>query len=83
MVPNAAIRNLIREDKVHQLYSMMQTGQSKYGMQTMNQSLFDLFSKGWITYDDAIMKSPGPDELLDMMQRASASASKTKTAIRR
>jgi twitching motility protein PilT len=72
MVPNAAIRNLIREDKVHQLYSMMQTGQSKY-----------LYSKGRITYDDAMSKSPGPDELLDMMQKASVSASKTKTAIRR
>ncbi|MFH1014979.1 MAG: type IV pilus twitching motility protein PilT, partial [Nitrospirota bacterium] len=42
LVPNPAIRNLIREDKVHQIYSMMQTGQSRFGMQTMNQSLFDL-----------------------------------------
>ncbi len=39
LVPNAAIRNLIREDKVHQIYSMMQTGQDKYGMQTFNQAL--------------------------------------------
>ena len=40
MVPNAAIRNLIREDKVHQIYSLMQIGQGKRGMQTMNQSLY-------------------------------------------
>ena len=46
LVPNPAIRNLIREDKVHQIYSMMQTGQTKFGMQTMNQSLFELYSKG-------------------------------------
>jgi len=39
MLPNAAIRNLIREDKVHQIYSIIQIGQDKYGMQTMNQSL--------------------------------------------
>lgn len=80
LVPNAAIRNLIREEKVHQIYSMMQTGQSKFGMQTMNQSLFDLYSKGLISYDDALGKSPVPDEILDMMERASKAA---KTAIRR
>ncbi len=70
-IPNAAIRNLIREDKTHQLYSMMQTGQTKFGMQTMNQSLFELFKKGLITYEDALTKSTIPDELLNMMQRAS------------
>jgi len=36
MVPNAAIRNLIREDKIHQIYSSMQSGQDKFGMQTFN-----------------------------------------------
>ena len=69
LVPNPAIRNLIREDKVHQIYSMMQTGQSKFGMQTMNQSLYDLYSKGLITYEDAIGRSSVPDELLQMIQR--------------
>ena len=39
MVPNPAIRNLIREDKIHQIYSQMQVGQAKFGMQTINQSL--------------------------------------------
>jgi twitching motility protein PilT len=70
MVPNAAIRNLIREDKVHQIYSMMQTGQSKFGMQTMNQSLFSLYSKGLLSYEDALSKSPLPDEFLDMVHKA-------------
>ena len=42
LVPNPAIRNLIREDKIHQIYSSMQTGQEKYGMQTFNQSLASL-----------------------------------------
>src|SRR5213076_2493726 len=51
LVPNAAIRNLIREDKVHQIYSMMQTGQEKYGMQTFNQSLASLYHSRQITLE--------------------------------
>jgi twitching motility protein PilT len=70
-IPTPAIRNLIREDKSHQIYSMMQTGQTKFGMQTMNQSLFELFKKGLISYDDALSKSSIPEELINMMQRAS------------
>lgn len=69
LVPNPAIRNLIREDKIHQIYSMMQTGQSKFGMQTMNQSLIELYSKGLISYEDAIGRSPVPEELVTMLQR--------------
>jgi twitching motility protein PilT len=69
-VPTPAIRNLIREDKVHQLYSMMQAGQAKFGMQTMNQSLFELFRKGDLSYEDALAKSTMSEELLGMMQRA-------------
>ena len=49
MIPNAAIRNLIREDKIHQIYSQMQVGQAKFGMQTMNQALYGLYSKRQIT----------------------------------
>ena len=45
LIPNAAIRNLIREDKIHQIYSMMQTGQDKFGMQTFNQALATLVSQ--------------------------------------
>lgn len=70
LIPNQAIRNLIREDKVHQLYSMMQTGQAKYGMQTMNQSLFELYQKGMISQDDAVNRSLVPDEMVAMMQKA-------------
>ncbi len=69
LVPNTAIRNLIREDKIHQIYSMMQTGQAKFGMQTMNQSLIELYSKGFLSYEDAIGRSPVPEELITMLQR--------------
>jgi twitching motility protein PilT len=75
-IPTPAIRNLIREDKTHQIYSMMQAGQSKFGMQTMNQSLFELYKKGELSYEDALSKSPVPDELLNMMQRASSAVGK-------
>lgn len=70
-IPTPAIRNLIREDKTHQIYSMMQAGQAKFGMQTMNQALFELFKKGDLSYEDALGKSSMPDELLNMMQRSS------------
>ncbi len=63
MIPNPAIRNLIREDKIHQIYSQMQVGQSKYGMQTMNQSLFSLLQRRLISMDEAVARSPEPDEL--------------------
>jgi len=69
MVPNPAIRNLIREDKVHQIYSSMQTGQLKYGMQTFNQSLSELVLKGDITQDSAIGYSSNPDELRELINR--------------
>ncbi len=71
LIPNPAIRNLIREDKIHQMYSMMQTGQAKFGMKTMNQSLIELYNKRELSYDDALGKSPLPEELLNMMQRVS------------
>ncbi|MBX3126732.1 MAG: type IV pilus twitching motility protein PilT [Polyangiaceae bacterium] len=67
MVPNAAIRNLIREDKVHQIYSQMQVGQLKHGMQTLNQSLYALFSRRLITQDEAMARSNDPDELTNMI----------------
>jgi twitching motility protein PilT len=67
MIPNPAIRNLIREDKIHQIYSQMQVGQDKFGMQTMNQSLISLVSKRTITLEDALGRSPDPDEFKQMM----------------
>ena len=69
MVPNAAIRNLIREDKVHQIYSAMQTGQEKYGMQTFNQALATLYFKKHITLETAMLRSHNSDELQDMINR--------------
>jgi len=69
LVPNAAIRNLIREDKVHQIYSMMQTGQAKYGMQTFNQSLATLYGRKMITLQTALSRSSNPDELQEMISR--------------
>jgi twitching motility protein PilT len=69
MIPNPAIRNLIREDKVHQIYSVMQTGQSKFGMQTMNQSLYDLYVRGLISKEDAVGRSHVPEEMLAMINR--------------
>src|ERR671912_593681 len=69
MVPNPAIRNLIRDDKVHQIYSSMQTGQEKMGMQTMNQCLATLYQKRLITLDAAMEKSSLKDELEQMIAR--------------
>jgi twitching motility protein PilT len=69
MIPNSAIRNLIREDKIHQIYSTMQTGQEKHGMQTFNQSLSTLYFKKQITLQLALAMSSHPDELQDMINR--------------
>jgi twitching motility protein PilT len=69
LIPTMAIRNLIREDKIHQIYSSMQTGQDKYGMQTFNQSLSQLVLTKQITLQDAITKSSNIDELQDLVQR--------------
>jgi twitching motility protein PilT len=67
MIPNAAIRNLIREDKIHQLYSSMQTGQDETGMRTMNQSLAELVKTGILTKTEAMEASFMPDELSKMI----------------
>jgi twitching motility protein PilT len=77
MVPNAAIRNLIREDKVHQIYSSMQVGQTKFGMQTMNQALVALVLKRLITVDEAVARAGDLDELRNMLNQAGVAAGKT------
>ncbi|HKT80530.1 MAG TPA: type IV pilus twitching motility protein PilT [Vicinamibacterales bacterium] len=69
MVPTPAIRNLIRDDKVHQIYGTMQSGQEKLGMQTANQSLATLYQKRLITLETAIGASSMRDELQDMINR--------------
>ena len=71
LVPNAAIRNLIREDKIHQIYSMMQTGQDKFGMQTFNQSLATLYHKKQISLEGAMQRSSNADELKELIDRGS------------
>jgi twitching motility protein PilT len=69
MVPTPAIRNLIRDDKVHQIYSTMQTGQEKLGMQTMSQALATLYLSGQISLDVAMSASSMKDELEQMIAR--------------
>jgi twitching motility protein PilT len=63
MIPNPAIRNLIREEKIHQIYSQLQVGQLKFGMQTMSQSLVDLYQRRLISYDEAMGHATEPAEV--------------------
>jgi twitching motility protein PilT len=69
LIPNSAVRNLIREDKIHQIYSSMQAGQDKFGMQTFNQSLATLAMTKQITLETALQRSSMPDELQEMINR--------------
>jgi twitching motility protein PilT len=68
MIPNPAIRNLIREDKLHQIYSQMQMGQGSSGMLTMNQSLYNLYQRRMITVDQALDSASDPDELRAILE---------------
>src|SRR5213075_3184477 len=69
LIPNPAIRNLIREDKIHQIYSSMQSGQDKFGMCTFNQSLASLYFQKQISLEMAMLRSSNPDELTEMINR--------------
>jgi twitching motility protein PilT len=71
MVPNSAIRALIRDDKCHQIMSHIQTG-AKLGMRTMNQSLYELYKHNQITWDDACARSPDQEDLKRTAQRDGA-----------
>jgi twitching motility protein PilT len=82
-VPTPAIRNLIRDDKIHQIYGAMQAGQEKLGMQTANQSLASLYMKRLISLETAMTASSNKDELQDMINRGVgivAGAGLTRTA---
>ncbi len=68
LIVNHAVRSLIREQKIHQMYSVIQTGQ-KEGMKTMNQSLYDLYVNRVISLDDALARSNDPDDLMRLMNR--------------
>jgi len=74
MIPNSAIRNLIREEKIHQIYSQMQVGQAKFGMQTMNQSLLAAYLRRNITLDDAVGRSSDPEEFRNLLSTSPAAA---------
>ncbi|HXZ79159.1 MAG TPA: type IV pilus twitching motility protein PilT [Terriglobales bacterium] len=80
LIPNPAVRNLIREDKIHQIYSTMQSGQDKFGMQTFNQSLATLHFNKQITLDTALQRSSLPDELQEMINRG-AGLNRTANAV--
>ncbi|RLD97859.1 MAG: type IV pili twitching motility protein PilT [Aquificota bacterium] len=69
LVMTPAVRNLIRENKLHQIYSVMQSGQSHHGMQTLNQSLASLYERGLITYEQALFSSPRQEEMVTMLDR--------------
>jgi twitching motility protein PilT len=68
LIPNAAIRNLIRENKIHQIYGQMQVGQEKHGMMTLNQSLLNLYLRRYITLEQALNQSTEPEELKTMIE---------------
>ena len=73
MVANQAIRSCIRENKAHQIYSLIQTG-GKYGMRTMNQALFEVYNTNAITYDEALARTTDPEDLKRTFQRAGGGA---------
>lgn len=75
LVPNPAIRHLIRDNKIHQIYSSMQTGQEKYGMITFNQSLANLYFKRDISLDLAMSVSHNPEELNEILKRGPSALS--------
>jgi twitching motility protein PilT len=81
LIPNSAIRNLIREDKTHQIYSAMQTGQDKFGMQTFNQSLAALYFSKQITLQTALQRSSNSEELQDMINRGVATVQRPVTPL--
>jgi twitching motility protein PilT len=83
LIPSSAIRNLIREDKIHQVYSMMQAGQVKHGMQTFNQALATLYHRRMISLQVALSYSSYPDELQDMINRGVGTINATPADARR
>jgi twitching motility protein PilT len=82
MIPTPAIRNLIREDKIHQIYSQMQLGQAKFGMQTANQCLFSHYQKKFISLELALEYSSDPEELRNMIASAGAGGPSARPGVR-
>jgi twitching motility protein PilT len=73
LLPDDAVRNLIRQGKVEQIYSVMQTGTNK-GMQTLEQAMVELVARGAVSQDVALARSSRPDQLLGLLQRAGIAA---------
>ena len=71
LICTPAVRALIRDNKIHQIYSIMQVG-AKYGMRTMNQSLYELVRRRQIDQQEAMIRSPEPDELKELVSRGGA-----------
>ena len=82
LIPNPAVRNLIREDKIHQIYSAMQTGQEKHGMQTFNQSLATSYFAKQLTLQTVLGVSSKPEELQDMINRGTGLSGGQRPAAR-
>jgi twitching motility protein PilT len=80
LIPNPAVRNLIREDNVHQVYSAMQSGQDKFGMQTFNQALATAYAQKQVTLETALQRSSNPDELQEMINRGATLTNRGGTA---
>lgn len=70
LIPNPAIRTLIRDNKLHQVYGTMQVGQAKTGMMTMNQSIYNLLVRRKIDMKVAFAASPEPEELDTLLKKA-------------
>lgn len=83
LIPNAAIRNLMREDKIHQIYSAMQAGQSQSGMQTFNQALAQAYFNKTVTLETALSRSSSADELQDMINRGVSTPTPGRTPMKR
>jgi twitching motility protein PilT len=78
LVATPAVRAVIRDDKIHQIYSLIQAGQ-KFGMRTMNQSLYDLYQRKKISYNDAIGRSSNMQELEEMIQNKNPQSTMNKS----
>jgi twitching motility protein PilT len=80
LIVTPAVRAVIRDDKIHQIYSLIQAG-AKYGMKTMNQSLMEIFQKRKISYNDAVGRSSNVAEFEEMVRQASARSDGTNKSL--
>jgi twitching motility protein PilT len=82
LIATPAIRNLIRDDKIHQIYGTMQSGQEKLGMQTMNQALARLVERRTITRETAFNATSNKEELITMLERGTGALNPAAQAAR-